>query len=507
MWTKLVNLVIRPPRADYDPERHLPGPRFKLGVCRATGRTSSSRARSGCGCSAAIRREDFRDKTEPSPCVIYLHGNSGSRCDATNAVRLLLPMGIDVFALDFGGSGLSEGEHVSLGAREKTDVAAVIEHLRTNVRGGRVGKIGLWGTSMGAVTALLAANEDPSIAGIVLDSPFASLRDLMAELVEKWTAGSVIGVPRAATKMAAGWMRSSIKSRASFDIDELEIERVANATFCPALFAHGDEDDFIDKAHSARLREKYAGDSKPLLVFNGDHNSPRPAAFFDDVELFFRQTMWETPAETSARRREEAMKTNDARRNGDVRPSVLESDAESSSGGEKEKETNRASSSRRVVSSSSSPRRNAKLENAQRDTVVRVCDVLASPGASPPSREALGALKSMGFESPRATYALRRAGGDLEEALAFLLDDDDDDSSLGRARDSRDVDKGISATDLCAVSDVGGVSAASEASALVASDASDADLARALALSLELADAEARAREGEEGRARLFGDE
>ena len=196
------------------------------------------------------------------------------------------------------------------------------------------------------------------------------------------------------------------------------------------------------------------------------------------------------------------MKKNDARRNGDVRPNVsraLENtyscDAESSSGGEKEKETNRASSSRRVVSSStSSPRRNAKLENAQRDTVVRVCDVLASPGASPPSREALGALKSMGFESPRATYALRRAGGDLEEALAFLLDDDDDDSSL--RRDSRDVDKGVSATDLCAVSDAG-VSAASEASALVASDASDADLARALALSLELADAEARAREGE----------
>ena len=513
MWTKLVNLVIRPPRADYDPERHLPGPRFKLGVvpCHRTDLELTGALGLRLQCSH-YRREDFRDKTEPSPCVIYLHGNSGSRCDATNAVRLLLPMGIDVFALDFGGSGLSEGEHVSLGAREKTDVAAVIEHLRTNVRGGRVGKIGLWGTSMGAVTALLAANEDPSIAGIVLDSPFASLRDLMAELVEKWTAGSVIGVPRAATKMAAGWMRSSIKSRASFDIDELEIERVANATFCPALFAHGDEDDFIDKAHSARLREKYAGDSKPLLVFDGDHNSPRPAAFFDDVELFFQQTMWETPAETSARRREEAMKTNDARRNGDVRPSVLESDAESSSEkNEKEKETNRsgASSSRqKVVSSSSSPRRNAKLENAQRDTVVRVCDVLASPGASPPSREALGALKSMGFESPRATYALRRAGGDLEEALAFLLDDDDDDdSSLGRARDSRDVDKGISATDLCAVSDVGGVSAASEASALVASDASDADLARALALSLELADAEARAREGEEGRARLFGDE
>jgi hypothetical protein len=103
----------------------------------------------------------------------------------------------------------------------------------------------------------------------------------------------------------------------------------------------------------------------------------------------------------------------------------------------------------------------------------------------------------MGFESPRATYALRRAGGDLEEALAFLLDDDDVlDSSRRRARDSRNDDDAFVATDLFAVSDAGG-SAAYEASALVASDASDADLARALALSLELADAEARAREGE----------
>ena len=288
-----------------------------------------------------------------------------------------------------------------------------------------MGKIGLWGTSMGAVTALLAANEDPSIAGIVLDSPFASLRDLMAELVEKWTAGGVIGVPRAATKIASGWMRSSIKTRASFDIDELEIERVANATFCPALFAHGDEDDFIDKAHSARLREKYAGDSKPLLVFDGDHNSPRPANFFDDVELFFRQTMWETPAETSARRREEAGTAGYSAGipfgitfGGAGRGDVCGSPSGSPSGSR----------------FSTPPERSA----AERDNgrVVRVRDVLASPGASPPSREALGALKSMGFDAPRATYALRRAGGDLDGALAFLLDDEERVSDAP-ARDAR----------------------------------------------------------------------
>ena len=478
-WTKLVNLVIRPQRAEYDPDRHLPGPRFKLGgvPCHRTDLELTGALGLRLKCSH-YRREDFR--AEPSPCVVYLHGNSGSRCDATNAVRLLLPMGIDVFALDFGGSGLSEGEHVSLGAREKTDVAAVIEHLRTNDRGGRVGKIGLWGTSMGAVTALLAANEDPSIAGIVLDSPFASLRDLMTELVERWTAGSVFGVPRAATKMAAGWMRSSVKTRASFDIDELEIERVAKATFCPAFFAHGDEDDFIDKAHSARLRDAYAGDSKPLLVFDGDHNSPRPANFFDDVELFFRQTMHETPAETSARRREEAAA---GLGRGDVPEPLGRVPRETGGvgvrgGGVRPGSPSAARVAARFPSSPEHP--GASERDVER--VVRVRDALASPSASPPSREALGALQSMGFDSPRATYALRRAGGDPAGALAFLLDDETD------AR----------ADAFCAGSVAAeGASAASEASALFASDASDADLARALAMSLELVDAEARAARAE----------
>ena len=68
MWTKLVNLVIRPPRADYDPERHLPGPRFKLGgvPCHRTDLELTGALGLRLRCSH-YRREDFRDKTEPSP--------------------------------------------------------------------------------------------------------------------------------------------------------------------------------------------------------------------------------------------------------------------------------------------------------------------------------------------------------------------------------------------------------------------------------------------------------
>ena len=42
------------------------------------------------------------------------------------------------------------------------------------------------GRSMGAVTALMHADRDPSIAGLVLDSPFTSLRTLAEELAKTY---------------------------------------------------------------------------------------------------------------------------------------------------------------------------------------------------------------------------------------------------------------------------------------------------------------------------------
>ena len=37
---------------------------------------------------------------------------------------------------------------------------------------------------MGAITSLMHSDRDPSIAGLVLDSPFSSLRKLASDLCE-----------------------------------------------------------------------------------------------------------------------------------------------------------------------------------------------------------------------------------------------------------------------------------------------------------------------------------
>ncbi|CAM9775172.1 unnamed protein product, partial [Sphacelaria rigidula] len=120
--------------------------------------------------------------SERAPCIVYMHGNSSARLEAIPQLTLALSLGASLVAFDFSGSGLSEGDYVSLGYYEKDDVKAVIDHLR---RSGTVGAIALWGRSMGAATALLHADRDMSIAALVLDSAFADLTQLAEEMVER----------------------------------------------------------------------------------------------------------------------------------------------------------------------------------------------------------------------------------------------------------------------------------------------------------------------------------
>ncbi|XP_022761960.1 uncharacterized protein LOC111307900 isoform X2 [Durio zibethinus] len=220
---------------------------------------------------------------KPLPCVIYCHGNSGCRADASEAAIILLPSNITVFTLDFSGSGLSGGEHVTLGWNEKDDLKAVVDYLRAD---GNVSLIGLWGRSMGAVTSLMYGAEDPSIAGMVLDSPFSDLVDLMMELVDTYK----IRLPKFTVKFAIQYMRKSIQKKAKFDIADLNSIKVAKSCFVPVLFGHAVADDFIHPHHSDRIFEAYVGD-KNIIKFEGDHNSPRPQFYFDSINIFFHNVL------------------------------------------------------------------------------------------------------------------------------------------------------------------------------------------------------------------------
>lgn len=142
-------------------------------------------------------------------------------------------------SFDFSGSGMSEGDWVTLGYFEQHDVADVLAYLRSNgehgekkkpvvkslsvvllsqlmiargplslsehmrattlsrlfwccccqclsgVHTGMASRYLLWGRSMGAASALLYAARYPNsdLCGLILDSPFCSFRRLARDLV------------------------------------------------------------------------------------------------------------------------------------------------------------------------------------------------------------------------------------------------------------------------------------------------------------------------------------
>lgn len=133
-----------------------------------------------------------------------------------------------------------------MGWFERDDVDVVVDYLR---KSDTVSTIGLWGRSMGAVTALMHADRDPSIAGLVLDSAFSSLRDLAEDLCKKHTS-----LPNFVMSAAIAMIKSSVKDRANFDLNDINpLKNHVTKAFIPALFVAAKGDSFIEPKHTELL--------------------------------------------------------------------------------------------------------------------------------------------------------------------------------------------------------------------------------------------------------------
>ena len=102
--------------------------------------------------------------------VIVLHGFGGHRLPELAAFVPWLQREHNVLQFDFRGHGASGPGTVTLGSHERRDVAAAVRFVES--RG--LGPAALFGISMGASTAIVAAPDVP-VAAVVADAPFAAL--------------------------------------------------------------------------------------------------------------------------------------------------------------------------------------------------------------------------------------------------------------------------------------------------------------------------------------------
>ena len=110
---------------------------------------------------------------QPRGTVVLVHGLNRSRIEMVKKVPFLSQAGWNALLFDLRHHGASGGEASTFGDRERLDVQAAKAYAASRSSG----PIVLWGISLGGAAATLAAAEDPSVAGLVCDSTYRSLRD------------------------------------------------------------------------------------------------------------------------------------------------------------------------------------------------------------------------------------------------------------------------------------------------------------------------------------------
>jgi pimeloyl-ACP methyl ester carboxylesterase len=107
-----------------------------------------------------------------APTIIFCHGYRSQRADILTMVTAVQEHGYNAYLFDFSGHGGNPGA-TTLGYKESDEVLAAIRMLaaRDDVDHKR---FGIWGTDLGAYSALSAAVADPRIQAIAADSAYGS---------------------------------------------------------------------------------------------------------------------------------------------------------------------------------------------------------------------------------------------------------------------------------------------------------------------------------------------
>ncbi len=226
--------------------------------------------------------------------IIMVHGTRTNRADKdAGLLKLsgeLARHGFAVLAFDMRGTGESPAAPLSLGYFEQRDVLGAVDFLRSGPLAypdlGRPRIIGGWGVSMGAVTLLMAAAQEPAIRAIVSDCAYADIIPILEREVPN--GGHLPALFTPGTLFAA---------RVLYGIDFYAVrpvDIVASIAPRPIFFIHGTSDTYVPPSNMDTLataaRTGSHANVQTWLVPGADHAqsfNTEGAVYVDRVVAFY----------------------------------------------------------------------------------------------------------------------------------------------------------------------------------------------------------------------------
>lgn len=202
----------------------------------------------------------------PIGTIIYLHGVADNKMSGLLLAKVWNEHHFNVLIYDSRAHGESGGRYCTYGYHEKFDVQKAIDFLFSMEKKKNIfiGKIGVFGTSMGAAIALQAASIEPRISAIVSEASFATLRQITVDYQKR-----LLWMPWHFLRNIS--MKRS-ESIAHFKHRQISPLSAVSKIHVPVFFIHGIEDNFIKYQYSQELFIA-ANDPKELwFVASAKHN-------------------------------------------------------------------------------------------------------------------------------------------------------------------------------------------------------------------------------------------
>lgn len=204
--------------------------------------------------NVTLRGWFIRNKQAQDPkTIIGLHGYPADKGNILPIIAFLSRK-YSLLLFDFRYLGSSGGGYSTIGAEEIRDLRSAIAFLKS--RG--VKEVGVWGFSMGAAVALMAASNLPEIKAVVSESSYAQL-DLIAPVLFRFP---VLRYPLA--WLTGLWARLFL----GVNLEKVSPKNSAKNLNIPVLIIHSKGDQLITFQHALLLQEALKNNARAEFWFH-----------------------------------------------------------------------------------------------------------------------------------------------------------------------------------------------------------------------------------------------
>lgn len=193
--------------------------------------------------------------------VLYCHGLNRSRVEMLQRAKFGHEFGYNGLLFDFRHAGQSGGDLTTLGYQERLDVLAALRFALEQEKAAR--PVVVWGVSMGAAAALMAAADSEDIAAVIADSSFLSFSHTIKHHMRLYLP-FLPAFPIADQIILWSAWRGGFRP-ADFDL-ERAVERIGTS---PVLFIAVEGDRRMPPEIARRLRARAASPDSRLVILPG----------------------------------------------------------------------------------------------------------------------------------------------------------------------------------------------------------------------------------------------